>query len=437
MFAPRPRPVRLPFAVLLAVLAWLLPTPARAYSVQTHEQLIDLTWKPSIVPLLQQRFPGITPAQLQRAHAYAYGGCAIQDLGYYPFGHEIFSDLTHYVRSGDFVAALLRDARDANELAFAIGALSHYIGDTLGHAEAVNPSVALEFPRLAGKYGPSVNYAEGERQHVRTEFAFDINEISKHRFAPSAYLKHVGLEIPDTLLRRAFFETYGLDLHEVLGHHRPVLRGYRFSVRSFLPRIAYAETVLHRNRFPPDAPSQDLDLFERQLAQSDFENGWDAFRKRPGIGTYSLAGLIFILPKVGVLSSLAIRGPQPATELLYVQSLNRTTASLRSRLETLDTLAAAIPNRDLDTGDRVRPGGYPLTDQTYANLLHQITHPDGNAAPLPLPVGLRDDILFYYADPSSPISTRRNPKRWAEVQADLKLLQAASSQPITPGPPQS
>src|ERR1019366_2226299 len=30
-----------------------------------------------------------------------------QDLGYYPFGSKYFSDLVHYVRSGDFVRELL------------------------------------------------------------------------------------------------------------------------------------------------------------------------------------------------------------------------------------------------------------------------------------------------------------------------------------------
>src|ERR1022692_3326005 len=84
-----------------AILLLLLLTsslPAGGYSVLTHEQLIDLTWADSIQPLLLRRFPMLTPAQLREAHAYAYGGCVIQDLGYYPFGKPIFSNLLHYVR---------------------------------------------------------------------------------------------------------------------------------------------------------------------------------------------------------------------------------------------------------------------------------------------------------------------------------------------------
>src|ERR1700742_1349753 len=101
--------------------------PAGAYSLLTHEQLIDLTWQSSIVPLLQSRYPTLTPEQLIQARSYAYAGCVIQDIGYYPFGDQFYSDLTHYVRTGDFVVRLFRDANNANELAFAIGALSHYI----------------------------------------------------------------------------------------------------------------------------------------------------------------------------------------------------------------------------------------------------------------------------------------------------------------------
>jgi hypothetical protein len=404
----------------IAALALLLliAHPAAPYSVQTHEQLIDLTWKSSIEPLLLHRFPNMTPAQLREAHAYAYGGCAIQDIGYYPFGNKFFSDLTHYVRSGDFVQSLLRNSQTPDDFAFAIGALTHYIGDSIGHSQAVNPSVALEFPKLAARYGPIVTYEESEHAHVQTEFAFDINEISKRRFAPSAYLRHVGINIPQALLAKAFFETYGLDITRVLGKHHPTLRSYRFSVRSFLPRIAYAETILHRSGFPADTPGQPLDNLKAQLAQSDFENGWDQYRRKAGIGTYSLAGLIFILPKVGPLSLLAIRGPNQDTEEKYVESLNQVTATLRQLISQPNTIAAAIPNRDLDTGAKVIPGAYRLTDQTYSQLLQTLTANPQRG----IPAGLKRDVLAYYADPTAPIYTKKNPEQWAKVQSELKTL---------------
>jgi hypothetical protein len=418
MHFSRPRHL---FAAAALALALLAPRPTGAYSVQSHEQLVDLAWKPSIVPALLRHYPGLTQAQLDEAHAYAYGGCAIQDLGYYPSGNPFFSDLTHYVRSGDFVESLMANARSADELAFAIGALSHYVGDTVGHAIAVNPSVADEFPKLGRRYGPSVTYDEDPHAHVRAEFAFDVDQISKHRLAPSAYLRHIGLKVASDLLERSFYDIYGLDLRAIEGDRHRTVRAYRFAVRSLLPRVAYAENVLHRHRMPPDVDNADFKQMEALLAEADFEKGWNQYRRKPGIGSYTLAGLIYILPKVGALSDLAIRGPNDAAEQRYVTSLVDSTHFLRKTLDAIDgktTPREPVPNRDLDTGAKVKPGGYALTDQTYASLLHRLTRDPTRL----IPAGLKQDIEEYYADPAAPILTKKDPARWAEVQADLKTL---------------
>jgi Zinc dependent phospholipase C len=395
-------------------------TPAVPYSVQTHQELIDLAWKQSIRPLLLHRFPTLTEAQLQEAHAYAYGGCAIQDFGYYPFGNKFFSDLTHYVRSGDFVLSLLHNAETPDEVAFAVGSLSHYIGDNLGHSLAVNQSVPIEFPKLAQRYGPSVNYAEDPHAHVQTEFAFDINQLSKKRFAPSAYTKFVGLQVPLPLLRKAFFETYGLKLPDIVGTKETSLRIYRYAVRRFLPNIARAETLLHKKNFPADVPGPDLDLFIKDLQQASTDNNWEAYRKTPGFRSHLYAGFIFILPKFGTLKMLAIKGPTEHTEDLYIKSVNRSIAGLRRVLINYDRIDNYISNRDLDTGEIIKPGGYRLADETYAKLLAMITKTPTNV----IPNQLKHDLIAYYADPQSPISTKKKPEEWAQVQANLKTLSA-------------
>lgn len=411
------------FAIFFILL--LAAKPAVPYSFQTHELLIDLTWKASIRPLLLARYPNLTEAQLNEAHAYAYGGCAIQDIGYYPFGKGFYSDLMHYVRTGDFVRSLLRNAHTADEMAFAIGALSHYIADNLGHSEAVNLSVPIEFPKLEKKYGPNVNYGEDPHAHVRTEFAFDIDQINKYRMPPSAYLSHVGLFVATGLLRKSFFETYGIDIKPLFVRGQPVVRGYDFAIRSFLPRIAYAETVLHRNSFPHDVPGKPIDKLKASLSQAAFENGWDKYRKRAGIGTYTLAGIIYILPKLGALSCLAIRGPNAKTQEMYVESLNQSIDSLRLALSHFDKIAGYLPNRDLDTGLKIKPGGYRLTDETYARLLADLTSRPKET----IPIGLQRDIDNYYADPDAPIATKKNSAKWARIQAQLKVLAAMSTTP--------
>ena len=447
--------------IILLMLALLLPWggAARAYSLLTHEQLIDLTWKDSIVPLLLSRYPTLTPDELERARAYAYGGCVIQDIGYYPFGDETYSNLTHYVRSGDFVVSLFRNATNADELAFAVGALSHYIGDTVGHATAINLAVAVEFPKLAAKYGPVVNYAEGERQHVQTEYAFDINEIAHRRMAPVHYLRHIGLEVPVEQLALAFYQTYGVreDFTGKRGR-RVNVSAYRFAVRGFIPRIAYAVTLLHRGHEPADPDTPDAIQIEQEALRVATENNWQAYRRKAGIGTWALAGLLFVLPKVGPLKMVAVKGPTEATEAEYMHSVVLSTTALRRVLagftppDAPHAAAAAapdaeaqtapahpasaplrpttegprqssdprhpLPNRDLDTGRVVQPGGYSLTDRTYARLLHILTR----QPTLPIPPGIKEDIEAYYANLDAPFTTKTDPQQWAQVQADLSTL---------------
>lgn len=420
--------------VLVVLLLFPWHRRADAYSLLTHEQLIDLTWQDSIVPLLLSRYPNLTPADLESARAYAYGGCIIQDIGYYPFGDRSFSNLTHYVRSGDFIVSLFRNATNANELAFAVGALSHYVGDTIGHSTATNHAVAIEFPSLGAKYGLEVNYAQGEREHVQTEFAFDIDEIAHHRVAPVHYLRHVGLQVPMRQVALAYYQTYGLteDFSGTRGRRLNVSE-YRFAVRNFIPRIAYALTLLHRNHEPAEANTAERVELDKEVAAMAAENNWQAYRRKAGIGTYALAGLIFVTPKVGPLKLVAVKGPTEDTEAEYLHSVVLSTAALRQRLARFTPSAAGkpmphpsrdprhpLPNRDLDTGRVVQPGGYSLTDSAYADLLHRLARQPAQ----PIPPGIKEDIQAYYADPASPITTKKNASQWAEVQADLVTLAA-------------
>ena len=428
-------------AILLLMGSW--PRQASAYSLLTHEQLIDLTWEDSIVPLLMSRYPNLTPEELDRARAYAYGGCVIQDIGYYPFGDGFFSDLTHYVRTGDFVEALFRNAHNANELAFAVGALSHYIGDTYGHSQATNLAVPIEFPKLKRRFGRIVNYAEGRHQHVRIEFAFDIDQIAHHRLAPLGYLRHIGIQVPVHQLALAFYETYGLteDFNANRGQRFNV-DAYRFATRTFIPRVAYAVTILHRSQEPVELETPDAIEIENESAAVAKLYNWAAYRKKAGVGTHLLAGVLWVLPKIGPLSMVAVKGPTAAAEADYMHSVVSATTVLHNRLafftpvearrerkltattstETLGPLDPKhpLPNRDLDTGAVVKPGGYSLTDTTYAELLHRLTLDPSK----PIPPGIRSDVEAYYADPNAPIETKKHPGEWKKVQDDLKTLAA-------------
>ena len=397
-----------------------LPSSGKAYGVLTHHQLIDQAWNSVIIPILSSRFPSLTAEQLRDAHAYAYGGCIVQDFGYYPFANAFFSDLTHYVRTGDFVQALFHHAHTANEFAFAIGALSHYVGDSIGHSQATNPSVAMTFPKLAAKYGSSVNYAEGKHEHAEVEWAFDADQAAKLRLAPAAYVEAIGLKVPREQLAAAFYETYGIPLEEIVSGPLPAMKTFRFGGRTFVPNFTYAEAVLHRGGFPADTPGTELEQYERQIGQLPKEEGWDHYRRKPGFSTHMLSGLIVITPKFGTLKMLAIKGPTEETERAYIASVNVSTAALAVYLQRLmgQQTDLGLVDRDLDTGKPVVPGGYSLTDRTYAQLLARITKVHEEA----IPAGLKRDIVAYYADPTAPISTKKKPKDWAAVQAQLQVL---------------
>src|ERR1700730_11962266 len=387
-----------------------------AYSVLTHEELIDLAWNDSIRPLLLARFPGATDAQVRKAHAYAYGGSAIQDMGYYPFGKKFVSNLTHYVRTGDFVIWLFRSARTIDEYAFAIGALSHYLGDSIGHSEAINPATSVEFPNMRRKFGPIVTYGETPHGHIRTEFAFDIDELTDQAFAPPAFLRAIGFQVPRKLLERAFLNTYGFDIHEVLGRAQPALRSYRTSVRSFIPAFAEAEVVLHRHQFPPHPNTEDYRVFAERVARTNYERRWKQTFKGPGFKAHLLAILVFMVPKIGAASDLAIKIPTSDTEDWYLRSVNHTVDAFRGILDKLkadfDT-PLALANIDLDTGNRVKRGDYPLTDDTYARLLKRITSNPERV----LPRDLKENLLEFYAGTATSGNER------LEVDQQLHVLE--------------
>jgi hypothetical protein len=411
--------------LLIAILGLLAVTATQpaafGYGTFTHEELIDLAWNSSIRPLLLDRYPGTSESGLRVAHSYAYGGCLIQDLGYYPFGKELFSDLTHYVRSGDFVLSLLRNAHNVNDFAFAIGALSHYVGDSIGHSEGVNPSTAITFPELEKQYGPIVTYEESPTSHVRTEFGFDVAQTARLRYAPYAYRQQIGLRVSRTLLERAFFETYGLTVQSILGPPPAAMDSYRVAVRRVIPLFASGTIVDVGSHLPPDSSDPELQQLRAAISQTDYAKYWSQYQHGPTVKDHLLGIVVRLIPKIGVLRILAIEPPSSQTEDLFVKSLDTAVTQFREFLTELSYTPQGeltLANRDLDTGAKVRPGAYRLTDQTYAQLLQKVTEARGP----PIPYGLRQDILDYYADPEAPISTKKNRQAWKNVLAQLEYL---------------
>ena len=317
-----------------------------------------------------------------------------------------------------------------NEYAFALGALSHYVGDNIGHHDAVNVATGAQFPKLEKQFGPVVTYDEAPHAHVRTEFAFDIDQLSHHRIAPTSYSHAIGLRVPARLLQRSFLQTYGLTLRQVLGPEFSAFRSYRSSVRSLLPHVANAEVLIHAKDFPPDIPDENFLKYAGRVDETARSEGWKRLRDKPDFKTHLLDWLIRILPKIGALSDLAIRGPNQAAEQDYVKSMNLSLArygDLLKQLQSQHDGFLPLENRDLDTGLRVRPGEYRLTDLTYARLLRHLV----SNRKRQLTEGLRRNIADYYADPNAPNTLKNDDGEWKQVQDDLRRLEGFDVPPET------
>src|SRR4029077_7357410 len=268
----------------LLLVALLCGGGSFAYSVLTHEEIVDLLWTDEIRPLLLQRFPGLTEDQLKEAHGYAYGGAVIQDLGYYPFGNVEFSDLVHYVRSGDFVRELVLQSQDANEYAFALGALAHYTSDIAGHP-AVNKSVSIQYPKLRAKFGDSVKYAEDHTAHVKTEFGFDMVQVAKNRYVSQQYHDFIGFQVSKPLLERTFPIVYGLELKDVLTHEDLAVGSYRFAVSRLIPQMTQIALRTHKKDMMKETPDFAKCKFLYRLSRSNYEKEWGKDYKKDGFKT--------------------------------------------------------------------------------------------------------------------------------------------------------
>ena len=399
---------------------------ASAYSVLTHEAIIDSTWDSAIKPLLLKRFPAATEDELTEAHAYAYGGCIIQDLGYYPFGSKFFSDLTHYVRSGDFILNLIRDSQDLDEYAFALGALSHYAADNNGHPMAVNRAVPLFYPKLGRKFGRLVTYADDPAAHYKTEFAFDVFQAAKGRYASAAYKSFIGFEVSKPLLERAFENTYGMRLEKVLMSTDLAIGSYRRAVGSILPAMTRVAWQIKKQEIRKDAPSLTRKTFLYNLSRSSYEKNWGATYQRPGIRSKILAFIFRILPKIGPLRALSFKRLTPETEKMYMASFNSTIARYRELLSEQDAGRLKLPNDNLDVGTFTAAGKYTLTDAAYSRLLDEL-----QSHYTEMPQELRSDILAFYHDLDVPIRDQDQRRRLGQGAQRTRSIAGCGYGPAT------
>jgi hypothetical protein len=413
---------RLGINLLIASLLLVSSSPTvKGYSVLSHEAVVDSAWDSSIKPLLLARYPTASPEQLREAHAYAYGGCIIQDMGYYPFGSHFFSNLLHYVRSGDFVRNLLDESQDMYEFAFALGALAHYKADNTAHPEAVNVSVPLLYPRLHARYGNHVTYEEDPSAHVMTEFGFDVVQVAGGRFVPQSYRDFIGFEVSKPLLERAFKSTYGLDIRDVLLSEDLAIGTFRHTASKTIPQMTKVAWEKKKEQILQANPGIKREHFVYRLSASEYRSAWGSQYEKPGTGAKILAFLFTLLPKIGPLKTFKFKVPTAEAERLYRKSFAETSTRYKGEInEVAKRQSLTLPVTDLDTGEPTRSGEYRLADQTYGQLVDKLAR-NHFAGVTP---DLQAQIVQFYANLNQPNARRRDPKLWQKTVQEVDELRA-------------
>lgn len=397
---------------------------APGYSVLTHQSIIDSSWDNSIKPLLLKRFPQATAEQLREAHAYAYGGAIIQDMGYYPFGSKFFTDLAHYVRSGDFLEVLIDEAQDLNEYAFAIGALAHYAADNNGHSIAVNRAVPILYPKLRVRYGDKVTYVEDPTAHIRTEFGFDVVQMARGRYASEAYRDFIGFRVSKPVLERAFKKTYGLEIKDVFTNIDLALGSYRRAVSTVIPEMTKVAWETKKDEIEKNNPGITREKFLYRVSRAEYEKDYGNQYEKPGALAKTLAFFVRILPRVGPLKTLSFKPPTPEAERMYLESVNASLELYRTLLGRVDAGRLDLQNKDFDTGESTRAGEYKLADETYAKLVNKLADKQFEN----VTVDLRQNILSFFGDLNAPVFAKRDKGDWRKTLSALEKLKAAPTQ---------
>jgi len=406
------------FLLIVAICLLCSPLSSKGYSVLTHEAIIDAIWEKTIQPLLMHKYPGATEEQLKDAHSYAYGGAIAPDMGYFPFGSHLFTNLVHYVRSGDFVNTLLDEAQDINEYAFALGFLSHYMADKYGHFLGTNRCVPIVYPGMMKKFGNVVTYAEDKISHKRIEFAFDVLQTAKGNYASLAYHDFIGFNVSRSVLERAFRKTYGLDINDVFINLSLSIKAFRWSVMSLFPLLTKTAWVIKKDeilKFQPTATSRS---FMYKMGRANYYQEQGKKHKMPGFFANALSWIIRVVPKTGPLKALKIKAPGPEAEKLFIQSFDTVLVNCNFSMKITNSGNINFANIDFDTGNNTTPGEYRLADINYGKLLLKLNKKKFNL----LNAGLKLNIIEFYSDPDARIATENGGREWKKIIKALERL---------------
>jgi hypothetical protein len=414
------------YIILVIVITSIRPQSCKAYSILAHEAVIDAAWDKSILPLLKLKFPGSPVDSLKKARSYVYGGSLAPDMGYFPLGNPYFTNLLHYVRSGDFVATLLSESQNLYEYAFALGVLAHYMTDKYGHSLGTNIAVPIVYPKMQ-KFGSVVTYDDDHTSHKRMEFAFDVLQIAKGNYLPQSYHNFIGFRVAQPVLERAFLKTYGQKITSVFANFPLAVATFRWSVKRLLPALTRTAWVIKGQDLIKTNPDMTAKKFQYRMKTKDYEAEYGKDREKPGITAMALSFIIRVAPKIGPLKSLKFKDPGAEGEKLFINGFDTAVSDYEIALHKLQKEKPTFTDIDFDTGKVTAPGEYGLADKTYSDLVIKLA--DTNFEQLNY--ALKNNILHYYQNPAEAVKFRKPKADRIDVKkTNIALQELKAAKPV-------
>lgn len=157
-------------------------------------------------------------------------GCMGPDMGLFPGGCPLVTDMVHYLKTADLPRAMMNLAKSDLELAFAWGWASHVLADIIIHP-IVNQGVG---DLLKGDPQTKIAYNLDPQAHARVEMGVDGFFCYHRPLAEPRKFNPIFDASSIEFLSAAFDETYGevVTADELLNSHRACAKHSRTVMRA-------------------------------------------------------------------------------------------------------------------------------------------------------------------------------------------------------------
>jgi Zinc dependent phospholipase C len=406
----------------MAALLVMMPTTTQAFSVLAHQAIVDQAWDGTLVPAVRKRFPNVTQQELDDSRGYARGGSHLPDLGYFPLGSHLFTDLLHYVRTGDFYERALKEAGTPQEYAFALGMLAHYEADTIGHPEGTNLAVPIIYPELAEKHGASATYADSPSAHLETEFRFDVLQVAHRHEVPKLFEHSIEFKVPRDFLEREFQETYGFKLDDLFVNYDVAVNTYRWGFRTLIDEATGIAWELYRGDIQSLEPGIKRGDFVNEMSRADFVNEFGKAFLEPGYFARFVGFLGNLVPNIGPLKNLPYKPLPDNVKQIYFHAYRDSSNHYVKEISIVETGTIVLPNLILDTGEPDRAGRYAPADKAYAELLDH--HAQDHFAHMSKELG--DNMLAHFHDRNAAVSFETDQSKRAKILNEVNELESTT-----------